>query len=203
LNLRPRIAWAAGPRDPSTTKLYDRRGYNTQKATSKLEAAIADLKRRQRFGLVFEEHIPETMALLGLPIQVGGIVQRRDDPIGTSLYRVVAKAGRRMMTVELLSGGKPFSIPAEDLLVVKRFGDPIYPTLTSVGVLRRGVTEKPHYAVIDGENFHTLQLLVYLFEGQVDCIYIDPPYNTGTRDWKYNNGMWTKMIHGGTPSGSR
>ena len=27
----------------------------------------------------------------------------------------------------------------------------------------------------------------YLYEGQVDCIYIDPPYNTGARDWKYNN----------------
>jgi adenine-specific DNA-methyltransferase len=29
--------------------------------------------------------------------------------------------------------------------------------------------------------------LEYLYAGQVDCIYIDPPYNTGARDWKYNN----------------
>src|SRR5919108_314554 len=43
------------------------------------------------------------------------------------------------------------------------------------------------HAVINGENFHALQLLIYLYEGQVDCIYIDPPYNTGARDWKYNN----------------
>jgi len=26
-----------------------------------------------------------------------------------------------------------------------------------------------------------------VFAGQVDCIYIDPPYNTDARDWKYNN----------------
>ncbi|MCD7741628.1 MAG: site-specific DNA-methyltransferase, partial [Ruminococcus sp.] len=32
-----------------------------------------------------------------------------------------------------------------------------------------------------------LQLLEYLYAGKVDCIYIDPPYNTGARDWKYNN----------------
>jgi adenine-specific DNA-methyltransferase len=32
-----------------------------------------------------------------------------------------------------------------------------------------------------------LQLLEYLYPKQVDCIYIDPPYNTGARDWKYNN----------------
>jgi len=37
------------------------------------------------------------------------------------------------------------------------------------------------------ENFHALQLFVYLYEGQVDCIYVDPPYNTGAKDWKYNN----------------
>ena len=29
--------------------------------------------------------------------------------------------------------------------------------------------------------------LKYLYGGKVDCIYIDPPYNTGARDWKYNN----------------
>ena len=27
----------------------------------------------------------------------------------------------------------------------------------------------------------------YLYAGKVDCIYIDPPYNTGAHDWKYNN----------------
>jgi adenine-specific DNA-methyltransferase len=48
-------------------------------------------------------------------------------------------------------------------------------------------TDKPYHAVINGENFHALQLFVYLYEGQVDCIYIDPPYNTGAKDWKYNN----------------
>src|SRR5699024_4519713 len=32
-----------------------------------------------------------------------------------------------------------------------------------------------------------LQALLYTHEGQVDAIYIDPPYNTGAKDWKYNN----------------
>jgi adenine-specific DNA-methyltransferase len=54
----------------------------------KLQDAIADMKKKQRFGLVFEEHIPETTALIGLPIHVGATVQRRDDPSGRSLYVV-------------------------------------------------------------------------------------------------------------------
>ena len=41
--------------------------------------------------------------------------------------------------------------------------------------------------VINAENYHALELFNYAYEGQVDAIYIDPPYNTGARDWKYNN----------------
>ncbi|KAJ3051398.1 hypothetical protein HK102_012079, partial [Quaeritorhiza haematococci] len=72
-------------------------------------------------------------------------------------------------------------------MAVKRFGDPIYPTLTSLGKLSRGKVDQPYHAVINGENFHALQLFLYLYEGKVDCLYLDPPYNTGARDWKYNN----------------
>jgi adenine-specific DNA-methyltransferase len=153
----------------------------------KLQDAIADLKRKQRFGLVFEEHIPETSALLGFPVQPGETVQRRDEVTGNTLYRVSAVNGRGKATVEPLGGGELSTISARDLLVVKRFGDPIYPALTSVGAVRRGADDRPWHAVVNGENFHALQLFVYLYEGQVDCIYIDPPYNTGARDWKYNN----------------
>ena len=77
-------------------------------------------------------------------------------------------------------------VAVKDLLVVKRFGEPIYPALSSHGAIRRG-GNKPFHAVVNGENFHVLQLFLYLYEGQVDCIYIDPPFNTGARDWKYNN----------------
>src|SRR5574344_1486417 len=43
------------------------------------------------------------------------------------------------------------------------------------------------HALIQADNYHALQLLEYLYAGKVDCIYIDPPYNTGAKDWKYNN----------------
>lgn len=153
----------------------------------RLQTALSDLKRRQRFGLVFEEHIPETTSLLRFPIQVGATVQRRSDTDGRQLYRVKTVTTKRKVTIEPENGGAPETTSASDLMVVKRFGDPIFPALTSVGHVSRGPANKPHHAVINGENFHALQLLVYLYEGGVDCIYIDPPYNTGARDWKYNN----------------
>ena len=78
------------------------------------------------------------------------------------------------------------TVPIFDLTVVKRFGDPIFPTISSLGRVDRDKS-RPYHTVINGENYHALQLLAETCEGQVDCIYIDPPYNSGARDWKYNN----------------
>ena len=61
---------------------------NDKALRQKLQAALSDMKRRQRFGLVFEEHIPETTALLGLPLKVGVTVQRRTDVDGKHLFQV-------------------------------------------------------------------------------------------------------------------
>lgn len=46
---------------------------------------------------------------------------------------------------------------------------------------------KPYNFIIEGDNLHALYLLEKTHRGKVDCIYIDPPYNSGARDWKYNN----------------
>ena len=46
---------------------------------------------------------------------------------------------------------------------------------------------KPVNFIIEGDNLQALYLLEKTHRGKVDCIYIDPPYNTGARDWKYNN----------------
>ncbi|HCG00489.1 MAG TPA: hypothetical protein DEV93_08070 [Chloroflexi bacterium] len=154
---------------------------------AEMASALGILKRRQRFGLVFEEHLPETTVLVGLPIQVGSLVQRRDDLGARTLYRVIDLTADQQACIVPLDSDAAESLPLASLLVVKRFGDPIFPTLTSLGALRRGDTSRPSHAVINGENYHALQLLTFLFAGQVDCIYIDPPYNTGARDWKYNN----------------
>ena len=47
--------------------------------------------------------------------------------------------------------------------------------------------DKPVNLLIEGDNYHALSVLNYTHAKKVDVIYIDPPYNTGARDWKYNN----------------
>jgi len=151
-----------------------------------IEGALANLKRRRRFGIVFEEHIPEMSTLTGLQVGVGMLVQQRNDLTGQVIYSVTEISAGGQATLVPVGDGEALTLPIDDLLVVKRFGDPIYPTLTPLGATERG-GDRPYHAVINGENYHSLQLLLYLYEGQVDCLYLDPPYNTGARDWKYNN----------------
>jgi len=45
----------------------------------------------------------------------------------------------------------------------------------------------PFNFILEGDNLHSLYLLEKTCRERVDCIYIDPPYNTGAKDWKYNN----------------
>lgn len=46
---------------------------------------------------------------------------------------------------------------------------------------------KPTNILIEGDNYHALSVLNYTHQGKIDVIYIDPPYNTGNKTWKYNN----------------
>jgi adenine-specific DNA-methyltransferase len=46
---------------------------------------------------------------------------------------------------------------------------------------------KPINILIEGDNYHALSVLNFTHQGKIDVIYIDPPYNTGNRTWKYNN----------------
>jgi adenine-specific DNA-methyltransferase len=83
--------------------------------------------------------------------------------------------------------GNKKEIVVDDLVVVRRFGEAIFPSLIPMDRVKNGDDNAPWHTLIEADNYHALQLLEYLYAGQVDCIYIDPPYNTGARDWKYNN----------------
>ncbi|MDM1137818.1 site-specific DNA-methyltransferase [Empedobacter sp. R132-2] len=50
----------------------------------------------------------------------------------------------------------------------------------------------PNHILIEGDNLHALTALSYTHEGKVDVIYIDPPYNTGNKDFIYNDAYVDK-----------
>lgn len=48
--------------------------------------------------------------------------------------------------------------------------------------------------IVHGDNLHALKALLPLYAGKVDCIFIDPPYNTGNEGWSYNDNVNAPMI---------
>ncbi len=47
----------------------------------------------------------------------------------------------------------------------------------------------PNHLIIEGDNLHALTSLSFTHEGLIDVIYIDPPYNTGNKDFKYHDAF--------------
>jgi adenine-specific DNA-methyltransferase len=162
-----------------------------------LRKQIDRLKKRRSFGLVFEQHIPERVRLPQHPILIGSRVVSRDDADSPTYEIVAIQDG--LVTVELVrdadgayvargehSVRERERLPLDSLVVITDFGEPVPPGFRSLGTLERG-GDKPSHVVINGENHHALEALRFTHAGKVDCIYIDPPYNSGARDWKYNN----------------
>ncbi|MCC3246418.1 hypothetical protein LG047_14010 [Methylocystis sp. WRRC1] len=156
-----------------------------------ITAEVRALKKTKKFGLVFEEHLPETVHLPNLPVKEGELVAKKGQS-GNDLWRVKSIRRNTAILEKATEDESPRSestvdVSLDDIVVVRSFGDPIYPALVPVGGVARGGPDKPSHMLINADNFHALQLLLYAYDGKVDVIYIDPPYNSGARDWKYNN----------------
>jgi adenine-specific DNA-methyltransferase len=162
-----------------------------------LRAQVERIRAKRTFGLVFEAHLPERVRLPEHPLRPGVTVTLRDnsESPGFEVLRVRGKTAtiRKVQHPD----GTPLSEkeqaevedeqhPTASLVVLADFGDPIFPGLRSLGRIERG-GDKPAHVVIKGENHHVLEALQFTHAGKVDCIYIDPPYNSGARDWKYDN----------------
>ena len=152
-----------------------------------LEREIAPLRGDRELGLVFERHLPEKVRLHGQKVRRGTTVEVRAES-NSPTWQVVkvldgeARLRRREGDGTLITETRS----TDELVVMREFGQPVFPGLRSVGRVERG-GDKPFHTVINSENYHALETLLYTCEGQVDVIYIDPPYNTGDRSWKYNN----------------
>lgn len=159
-----------------------------------LENEVRDLNSQRKFGLVFERHLPESVNLPGRKVRRGSKV-RMLPPRGET-----TKVDRRVWTVKTLDDDtatlrfigtdkqvEETEWPVEDLVAVAEFNDTIYPGLVPDGEVNGGDVDDPAHVVINAENYHALEMLTYTHKNSLDCIYIDPPYNTGKDEWIYSD----------------
>ncbi len=151
----------------------------------RIQQEVNKLAKQKKFGLVFEEHMPECTPLYDMPVKVGATVAKKTGPV-KDIYKVLRiKDG----VADCLhkESQETCTINVADLVAVAEFGESIYPYLKPLDSVCNAPDSDLWHTLIEADNYHALQLLEYLYAGKVDCIYIDPPYNTGAQDWKYNN----------------
>lgn len=162
------------------------------KLASTLTREVDALRRSRKFGLVFEKHLPESVRLLNHPIKRGVKValkdpEKKEERLEWRVARVTGKGTKRVAHLVGPDGPAAKPVPVSKLVVIREFGEPVYPGLQPRTRIEAGDPDAPWHTVINGENFHALQALRMTHRGKVDLIYIDPPYNTGNKSWIYND----------------
>lgn len=154
---------------------------------NRIQEEVSKMTKQKKFGLVFEEHMPESTPLYDMPIKRGCNVMRRDSKDDKSIYVVLKVEDDTAVCVKPEQQDEAVTFELKDIVRVAEFGEPIYPYLKPLDSVCNAPDSDLWHTLIEADNYHALQLLEYLYAGKVDCIYIDPPYNTGAKDWKYNN----------------
>lgn len=146
---------------------------------------VGKLTKQKKFGLVFEEHLPECTPLYDMEIRRDSKVALKNGQI-SDIYIVNTIDGDKAICEHKIDHTQA-EFALDELVAIAEFGEPIYPYLKPIDTVCNAPNSDLWHTLIEADNYHALQLLEYLYAGKVDCIYIDPPYNTGARDWKYNN----------------
>ena len=154
---------------------------------NRIQEEVSKMAKQKKFGLVFEEDMPESTPLYDMPIKSGCNVMRRDSKDDKSIYVVLKVEGDTAACVKPEQKDEAVTFELKDIVRVAEFGEPVYPYLKPLDSVCNAPDSDLWHTLIEADNYHALQLLEYLYAGKVDCIYIDPPYNTGAKDWKYNN----------------
>lgn len=175
-----------------------------------LRIEIARLTKKKRFGLVFENHLPDNVIMPEVTIRRGTKVALRgktpndvyevqsisEGEVTCALVQDIESEMARQLTTGIdtrtaicrhLVTLEDKVFPLNDLVAVAQRGDVIYPYLKPMDSVENAPDSGLWHTLIEADNYHALQTLAYLYPGMVDCIYIDPPYNKpDSHDWKYN-----------------
>ncbi|WP_302996347.1 site-specific DNA-methyltransferase [Coprobacter fastidiosus] len=98
--------------------------------------------------------------------------------------------GEKSALIELLRKQKKYGLVWEDKPedVEERLREELPVLIEDTGkAIISEEADAPNHILIEGDNLEALTALAYTHEGQIDVIYIDPPYNTGNKDFVYND----------------
>ena len=177
-------------------KMAEQGGDSTQ-----LVGLLKELKSkeaaRKKFGLVYDHHLPEVFEVNEHNIKKGDIVAIRSargefEPNGHKRHvveKVYEKDSARVADLFSPEDDENVSeVELDSLIKTVAQNEVVYPGLVADGEVIGDEDSASYHSVVCAENYDALRMLGGTdMVGKIDCIYIDPPYNTGSKDWIYNN----------------
>jgi Adenine specific DNA methylase Mod len=160
------------------------------KINPELAKQVQKYVKSHSYGLVYEQNLPDAVRLWTKAPVKGDSVnilppRGKEETLDNNVVWTVKDI--MLGTASLSNGEETKEVAVEDIVPVAGYKDVIYPGMKVIDKIERGNPDDSYHMVINAENYHALEALCYAYAGKVDCIYIDPPYNTGAKDWKYNN----------------
>lgn len=130
-----------------------------------IREALKKQNQQKKFGLVFEDHIPESTVLYDVPVKAGSTVALRGGDVSKQM-KVLAIDGEVAHCLSLPER-EPVDQPLDSLVSVAKFGEPIYPYLKQLDTVCNAPDSDLWHTLIEADNYHALQLLEYLYAEKV------------------------------------
>ena len=138
---------------------------------AQIQEAANKLFKQKKFGLVFEDHLPECTPLYDIPVRKGAKVSLKSGKVNETYTVLKIENGRALCLPRDKSDAVDFDV--NELVTTAELGDPIYPSLQMLDEVCNAPDSDLWHTLIEADNYHALQLLEYLYAGKVDCIYIE------------------------------
>ena len=119
---------------------------------AKIEQEVEKLTKQKKFGLVFEEHLPECTPLYDIPVRKGLKVSVRDGK-ANEIYIVLKVADGKAVCLPK-DGTKAVEFDVADLVTTAELGDPIYPCLQPLGEVCNAPDSDLWHTLIEADNYH-------------------------------------------------
>ena len=135
---------------------------------NKIEQEVNRMNKQKKFGLVFEEHLPECTPLYEMPVNCGSNVALKSGNIN-DIYRVIAVNNEKVLCMK---EDEQAEWNIADLVVVAKFGEPIYPYLKQIDSVCNASDSNLWHTLIEADNYHALQkVLKAIYTDGIDHIF--------------------------------
>jgi adenine-specific DNA-methyltransferase len=114
-------------------------------------AELDRMNKQKKFGLVFEEHLPESVKLYDLPVKKGSTVMEKAG--GKNVYKVLSIADDIAECIDTATK-EVRSIPVAEIVSVALFGTPIYPYLKPLDSICNAPDSDLWHTLIEADNYH-------------------------------------------------